>query len=164
MVMFQKMIVGYDGSDGSRAALEKAVSVLKHSPNSKLIIAYVNEDVVGDEIAYSGQPLGSAPILTDMTTVQPLADDSDSPRHFARDYAVQMSESIQSQLDEYHVNGDIVAIDGHPTKALAELAEREQADAIIVGNSGKSSFQKFFVGSVSEKLVKDSPCSVVVVK
>ncbi|MDX1772202.1 MAG: universal stress protein, partial [Planococcaceae bacterium] len=59
---------------------------------------------------------------------------------------------------------DIVAVDGHPTRALAELAEREQADAIIVGNSGKSSFQKFFVGSVSEKLVKESPCSVIVVK
>lgn len=162
--MFEKMIVGYDGSEGSRAALGKAISVLQFNQNAKLLIAYVNEDVVGEEIAYSGQPLGSAPILDDMTTTPPVPNDPESPRHFARDYAVQMSDSIQAQLDEHRVSGDIVAIDGHPTKALAELAEREQADAIIVGNSGKSSFQKFFVGSVSEKLVKESPCSVLVVK
>ena len=80
------------------------------------------------------------------------------------EYANQMTESIQDQLDKHHVDGQIVAIDGHPAKALSDLAEKEQADAIIVGNSGKSGFQKFFVGSVSEKIVKESPCSVIVVK
>ena len=40
----------------------------------------------------------------------------------------------------------------------------EHADIIIVGNSGKPVFQKFFVGSVSEKLISESPCSVLVAK
>lgn len=162
--MFNKMIVGYDGSEGSRAALAKAVDLMNHKPNTTLLIAYVNDDVVGGDIAYSSQALGSAPILTDMTTVPPVPPDSDSPRQLAIEYANQMTESIQVQLDNHQVDGQIVAIDGHPAKALSDLAEREQADAIIVGNSGKSGFQKFFVGSVSEKIVKDSPCSVLVVK
>ena len=75
-----------------------------------------------------------------------------------------MTESIQTQLDRHHINAQIIAIDGQPVKALVELAENEKADVIIVGNSGKSGFQKFFVGSVSEKLVKESPCTVIVVK
>ncbi|MGE6489072.1 universal stress protein [Paenisporosarcina sp. NPDC076898] len=162
--MFNKMIVGYDGSEGSRAALAKAVDLMEYKPNTKLLIAYVNDDVVGGDIAYSSQALGSAPILTDMTTVPPVPPNSDSPRQLAVEYANQMTESIQVQLDNHNVHGQIVAVDGHPAKALSDLAEREQADAIIVGNSGKSGFQKFFVGSVSEKIVKDSPCSVIVVK
>lgn len=162
--MFQKMIVGYDGSEGSRVALLKAVGLMQHSPNSKLIVAYVNEDVVGGEIAYTGQQLQTSPVTTDMTMAPPISNMDESPRQFAREYAVQMSESIREQLDKHQIIADIVAIDGHPTHALSEMADKEHADLIIVGNSGKSGFQKFFVGSVSEKLIKESPCSVLVIK
>ena len=55
--MFNKMIVGYDGSEGSRAALEKAVDLMQHKPNTTLLVAYVNDDVVGGDIAYSSQAL-----------------------------------------------------------------------------------------------------------
>lgn len=161
--MFQKMVVGYDGSEESRAALQKAVSFMQHSLNTQLVVAYVNEDVVGGDIAYAEQHVGSASQLTDMTTVPPVPSD-DSPRYFAREYAKLMSNSIQEQLDAHKIKADIIAIDGHPTKALSDLAEKEKADVIIVGNSGKSGFQKFFVGSVSEKLITESPCSVLVVK
>jgi nucleotide-binding universal stress UspA family protein len=75
-----------------------------------------------------------------------------------------MTESIQMQLDRHHIDAQILAIDGQPARALANLAETEKADVLIVGNSGKSGFQKFFVGSVSEKIVKESPCTVIVVK
>lgn len=162
--MFNKMIVGYDGSEGSRDALNRAVDLMQHRPSTTLVVAYVNDDVIGDDFAYSSQPLGSAPIMTDMTTVPPIPPDSDSPLQLAREYALQMTDSIQLQLDKHNIEAQIVAIDGHPAKALSDLAEQEQADAIIVGNSGKSGFQKFFVGSVSEKIVKDAPCSVIVVK
>ncbi|MFX3673766.1 MAG: universal stress protein [Paenisporosarcina sp.] len=162
--MIQKMIVGYDGSDGSRAALLKAVGLMQHIPNTQLTVAYVNEDVVGGEIAYIGQQVESSPLSMDLTNVPPVEKEYDSPRQFAREYAVQMSESIQEQLDKHLIKANIVAIDGHPTHALADMADKEQADLIIVGNSGKSGFQKFFVGSISEKLIKEAHCSVLVVK
>jgi nucleotide-binding universal stress UspA family protein len=162
--MFNKIIVGYDGSEGSRAALIHAVDLMHNRPNTSLIVAYVNDDVVGGDIAYSSESLGSAPISTDMTSVPPVPADTDSPQHLAREYAQQMTESIQTQLDRHHIKAQILAIDGQPAQALADLAEKEQADIIVVGNSGKSGFQKFFVGSVSEKVVKESPCTVIVVK
>lgn len=156
--MFHKMIVGYDGSEESRAALKQAVSFMHHSPNTTLIVAYVNEDVVGQEITFQGSSLTGPP------TGIPNPIDSPSAKQMAREYAIQLSESIQNQIDNYQVHADIVAIDGEPTKALSNIAVKEKADVIIVGNSGKSVFQKFFVGSVSEKLISESPCSVLVVK
>ena len=162
--MFNKMIVGYDGSEGSRTALIHAVDLMHNRPNTSLIVAYVNDDVVGEDIAYSNESVGSAPILNDMTVAPQATSVENSPQYLAREYAQQMTESIQIQLDRHHVDAQILAIDGQPARALANLAETEKADVIIVGNSGKSGFQKFFVGSVSEKIVKESPCTVIVVK
>lgn len=162
--MFNKMIVGYDGSEGSRAALIHAVDLMHNRPNTSLIVAYVNDDVVGEDIAYSNETVDSTPLLNHMTASSPVQAAADSPQYLAREYAKQMTESIQTQLDRYHINAQILAIDGQPVKALVDLAENEKADVIIVGSSGKSGFQKFFVGSVSEKLVKESPCTVIVVK
>ena len=159
--MFSKMIVGYDGSEGSRTALIHAVDLMHNRPNTSLIVAYVNDDVVGEDITYSNDSVGSAPILNDMSVATQATN---TPQYLAREYAQQMTESIQTQLDRHHIDAQILAIDGHPARALANLAETEKADVIIVGNSGKSGFQKFFVGSVSEKIVKESPCTVIVVK
>lgn len=163
--MFQKMIVGYDGSEESRVALKQAITFMNSNHTTQMIVAYVNEDTVGEDITYQSVKSGS--ILNDMTASPmgtPNAIDSASIQQVAREYAVQLSESIQDQLDKHQVKAEIVAIDGEPTNALSTIATKEQADVIIVGNSGKSAFQKFFVGSVSEKLIAESPCSVLVVK
>jgi len=163
--MFQKMIVGYDGSEESRVALKQAITFMHNNLTSQMIVAYVNEDTVGEDITYPSVKSGS--ILNDMTSSPmdtPNAIDSASTQQVAREYAIQLSGSIQDQLDKYQVKANIVAIDGEPTNALSTIAIKEQADVIIVGNSGKSAFQKFFVGSVSEKLIAESPCSVLVVK
>ena len=159
--MFNKIIVGYDGSEGSRVAFARAIDMMQYKPDTKLLVAYVNEDVLSGDAAYSSEPVVANPMTTGMTSVDP---DLNSPRQLAREYANQMTDLIQGQLDKSHIEGQIVAIDGQPAQSLADLAEEEQADAIFVGNSGKSGFQKFFVGSVSEKLVKHSPCTVMVVK
>ena len=66
--MFNKMIVGYDGSEGSRAALIHAVDLMHNRPNTSLIVAYVNEDVVGEDIAYSNETVDSTPLLNHMTS------------------------------------------------------------------------------------------------
>lgn len=163
--MFHKMIVGYDGSEESRIALKQAITFMHTNHTTQMVVAYVNEDSVGEEITY---PFGtSESILTDLKSSpvdSPSSSDALSTQQVAREYAVQLSESIQAQLDKHQVKANIVAIDGEPTQALSTIALREQADVIIVGNSGKSAFQKFFVGSVSEKLIAESPCSVLVVK
>ena len=158
------MIVGYDGSEGSRVALAQAVDLMKLQPSIKLIVAYVNEDVFSGDIAYSHQPLVSTPTLTEMTAELPVPPNPSSPNQLAREYSNKMSEFIQLQFNKHNIEGQIVALNGHAAQALTNLADQELADVILVGNSGKSGFQKFFVGSVSEKVVKDSPCTVIVVK
>jgi len=53
---------------------------------------------------------------------------------------------------------------GDPALELIEGAERNQADLIVVGSHGHSAVERFFMGSVSEKLLHHAPCSVLIVK
>jgi nucleotide-binding universal stress UspA family protein len=53
---------------------------------------------------------------------------------------------------------------GSPYQTIISTAERIKAGAIIVGTSGKSALDRVLIGSVSEFVVRNSGCSVIVVK
>lgn len=61
------------------------------------------------------------------------------------------------------VEVESVLISGSPAKALAGLARTEKADLVVVSKSSRTAFEKFFVGSVTEILVGELPCPVLVV-
>jgi nucleotide-binding universal stress UspA family protein len=53
---------------------------------------------------------------------------------------------------------------GNPYEAILNAAERIKAEAIIVGTSGKTAIDRVLIGSVSEYIVRNSKCTVIVVK
>jgi len=53
---------------------------------------------------------------------------------------------------------------GSPYEAILAAAERVKADTIIVGTSGKTVVDRVLIGSVSEYIVRNARCTVIVVK
>lgn len=53
---------------------------------------------------------------------------------------------------------------GDPALALIQGAESSQADLMVVGSHGHSAVERFIMGSVSEKVLRHAPCSVMIVK
>jgi nucleotide-binding universal stress UspA family protein len=53
---------------------------------------------------------------------------------------------------------------GDPALALIQGAEASQADLVVVASHGHSAVERFFMGSVSEKILRHAPCSVMIVK
>lgn len=53
---------------------------------------------------------------------------------------------------------------GDPAHTLLQVAERDQADLIVVGSHGMSALDRFLLGSVSDKVLRYADCSVVVVR
>ncbi len=51
---------------------------------------------------------------------------------------------------------------GAPQRALGKLVREEKADLILVAKRSRSTLEKFFVGSNTERIVVDSPCPVLV--
>lgn len=53
---------------------------------------------------------------------------------------------------------------GSPYQTILATAERTKVGAIIVGTSGKTALDRVLIGSVSEYVVRNSGCTVIVVK
>jgi nucleotide-binding universal stress UspA family protein len=53
---------------------------------------------------------------------------------------------------------------GTPYEAVLNAADQVKADAIVVGTSGKAAIDRVLIGSVSEYIVRNSKCTVIVVK
>lgn len=53
---------------------------------------------------------------------------------------------------------------GDPGDMIVEAAEAEHVEMVIVGSHGRGAVGRFFLGSVSEHVVRHAPCPVLVVR
>jgi nucleotide-binding universal stress UspA family protein len=52
---------------------------------------------------------------------------------------------------------------GNPGDAIARIADREDADVVVLPTHTRTTFEHWFVGSVAERVVERAPCPVLVV-
>jgi nucleotide-binding universal stress UspA family protein len=57
-----------------------------------------------------------------------------------------------------------VSMRGDPEASILEHAKEWGADLIVVGSRDRSRMEKFFTGSISESVVKNAPCSVLLLR
>lgn len=173
--MYKRLAVAYDGSDGSKMAFDKALELKQDFPDLQLSIIYVNEETQ-DSIGFMSAGDASAPVTSsnvDSTYAQfmPYGIGENGGSRVPRDpmerpteFSKHMHNSIQQQLDEKNIEANVLALEGNASKTIPAFIDEQKIDLLVVGNSGKSGMQKFFVGSVSKKLLKEASCSVLVVK
>jgi len=54
--------------------------------------------------------------------------------------------------------------EGNIANEIVKLAKNKKCNLIIVGSKGLGATARFFLGSVSNKLANNSPCSILIVK
>ena len=54
--------------------------------------------------------------------------------------------------------------EGEPGEAIVDAALSEAVDFVVVGSHGRGSVGRFFLGSVSDHVVHNAPCPVIVVR
>lgn len=53
---------------------------------------------------------------------------------------------------------------GHPVEAICQYASKNLTDLIVMGTHGRSGLARILLGSVAERVLRTSPCPVVVVR
>jgi len=53
---------------------------------------------------------------------------------------------------------------GPPVTSLADYANQHQINLIVMGTHGRTGGERLLIGSVSEKLVRNAPCSVLILR
>jgi nucleotide-binding universal stress UspA family protein len=59
---------------------------------------------------------------------------------------------------------EVLILEGVAGPALCKLARDAEAAAIVVGSRGRGGIKRAFLGSVSDYVVRNAPCSVVVTR
>jgi nucleotide-binding universal stress UspA family protein len=75
----------------------------------------------------------------------------------------------QSQLEQIRpVNPRIpvhhVLLEGDPATEIVKYARDAGIDLIVMGTHGRTGLERLLMGSVAEKVMREAPCSVLVVK
>jgi nucleotide-binding universal stress UspA family protein len=53
---------------------------------------------------------------------------------------------------------------GDPGPALCQLAEELSAQAIVMGSRGRGGLKRALLGSVSDYVVRNAPCTVIITR
>jgi nucleotide-binding universal stress UspA family protein len=139
------IISATDGSEGADRAVAFAADLAK-SINAKLLIVNVSED------HFSAQELR----LLDRLRVT----EGNALEEISRRIVASAKAAAQ---DRGAVNIETTIGAGDPAKVLMEIANREHADAIVVGRRGHGLLEGLLLGGVSHKLSNLAHCIVMIV-
>ena len=89
-----------------------------------------------------------------------------------KEYNEQVAEAheaaqraIEEAQNEFGLVGtEVRIVPGKPGEAICQLASELSAEAVVVGSRGRGGLKRLFLGSVSDHVARNAPCSVVVTK
>ncbi|WP_123538744.1 universal stress protein [Halosimplex salinum] len=139
--MISRILVPMDDSEMAQQALRYA---LDNHADAEITVMHV----VGEPSSMWGVATGLA-LEEDLEAAaeERAADVFDSARDIAAEYDVELETKVQL---------------GSPVRAI--LNETDDFDAVVIGTHGGTVADRLFVGNVAQKIVRQSPIPVVVVR
>lgn len=137
----KKMVVGYDGSESSRKAVEWAVSLAGSLKNDIVVVSVVK-----------------------LPEFSPSIDEIDEAYADGEKYYRPLLEKIVKYGEEQGVLIQTEILRGHPAESIVRYAFDRKADLIIMGTRGMGGFKNLIIGSVAQKVVSYSKVPVLVIK
>ncbi len=138
-----------DGSDEAMDALVAGVELLGPDPRYVLVTV---ADAPDPEVLS-----GSGHAGADMT-----AEEFDLAVGAAHESARRVLSEAENRLGLDTVEVRVIA--GEPAAAICGLAEELGARAIVLGTRGRGGLKRALLGSVSDYVVRNAPCTVVVTR
>jgi len=132
-----KILLGFDGSDGSLKAVDRTCDLAKEG--DEVILLYVHPSLPGEDFG------DLSPHPTQKETWEALRT------------AVERLRSKGIDASGVFRRGDIV-------EQIIGVARDLECDLIVVGSSGTGKIESFMLGSVAEKIAKKAPKPVLIVK
>jgi nucleotide-binding universal stress UspA family protein len=80
----------------------------------------------------------------------------------------EIAEHQKKLIDSYFSGSTLLVestiLHGNPAKKICEYAKKAKADIVVVGTRGMGKIQSKLLGSVSETVIKNCHCSVMLVR
>jgi nucleotide-binding universal stress UspA family protein len=134
-----EIVVGYDDSDTSQAALDKAAELAKGLGDSIVIV-----------FGYAPGGYGGGEVTAQREAVEELGE--------------QVTGKGVERAKAAGVECEVELVNEHPYEALMTVAEKRKARMIVVGSHGESPLKGTVLGSTPYKLMHFSKTPVLVVR
>ncbi len=138
--LYMNILVPIDGSEYSQKALLQACEIAKNY-KSNLILLYVVDKPISLNLLDRKEYLN---IL----------------RKFGEKVLVKGKENAKLE----GIDATTIMKEGNISNEIVKIAKNKKCNLIIIGNKGLGTTARFFLGSVSNKLANNSPCSILIVK
>lgn len=142
MTMFQKALIGYDGSKSSQFALKRAVEMAMDF-GTELTALWVHE------------PL---PTFSDLPS-EVSAESENTNKHFK-----QICSEVREIARDQSLNICCITRAGRPAQTITQHADEGGYDLIVVGQSGQTEFWWRFLDNTSKRIADLAQCSVLIAK
>jgi nucleotide-binding universal stress UspA family protein len=146
MIEIRRILCPIDFSETSRNALEHALAIAR----------WYESEVTALHVIHA--PLFPAPPIL-------FAAASDPELAPSGERQVRAEEELRAWLEPRRpsVKTDVVVGEGNPATIILDNARSRQADLIVMGTHGLSGFERFMLGSVTEKVLRKASCPVLTV-
>ena len=145
--MTSPVLLCTDGSDHANEALTAGVALL--APGTPLIVVTVVAEPDPTLVTGSGMAGGVV-----------SAEAFDEMEAAANDDANNVAAQAQAHLGLADAEARVLR--GDPATAICHLAAEIDAAAIVIGSRGRGGFKRAVLGSVSDHVVRNAPCTVIV--
>jgi len=145
--VFNRIVVGTDGSETAAEAVRQAVELAKLS-GARLSLVSAFEPVSGRRLQdeQEGAPADVQHEIGPREDVNLVLD------------------SAAATVKQAGVEVQTHPVEGNPADAILEVAEQTKADLIVVGNKGMTGARRFLLGSVPNNVSHHAPCNVMIVR
>jgi nucleotide-binding universal stress UspA family protein len=140
--MFKNILVGYDGSDSAKQALERAAIMAKEY-EANLTALWVREP---------------PPRYSD------LPGEYEEETEAAQEYFKGLREEVENTAKRCGISIKCESRAGHPAKMLVTAADESRCDLIVIGHHDHSGLWGRLLGDTAARVSNHAHCSVLIVK
>lgn len=134
-----QVVVAYDFSPSAEQALARAVEVAIRAPQHVLHIVHALAETAR-HITY---------------------EEADRARELIVEH---VTAAFEGRAAPGAITFYVHTVIGKPAEEILELAREVGADLIFVGSHGKTGVERFMLGSISERIVREARCPVMVAR
>lgn len=144
MSEWSRICCALDFSDTSRLAMARAAEMARHC-GAQLTLLHVHQPPSQPTV----ELLAPARALEELATVD-----------LARDLAVWRTEAERIATTAVRM----ALVEGDPAAEILRYARDHGVDLLVLGTHGRTGLRRLVLGSVAERVVRQAPCPVMVVR
>ncbi|WP_158055381.1 universal stress protein [Halorussus halophilus] len=147
--MYERILVPTDGSETAERAVEEALGVAEKFDADVQTLYVVDTDAVEVSLGAEQVDRIRAGRFGEM-------DDLEARAHEATEYVAEQGRERGIDVEE-HFRG------GQPHRVIANFADDHDVDLVVMGSHGRSGVKRMLLGSVTERVLRSTHRSVLVV-